>query len=432
MISPNLASSPAPSLSRRKPAPNASAVAASATAAAPPRPNPRVLAGAAILQIVPALRDDAIGHAAMDTAVALLQAGARTIIAGDDGPLVGELRALGGEFLPLRRESFNPVQLRSNARFLHDYVLTERIDVVHAHSAAAAWSALGAVHALPVWLVTSFPDRLIADTWLRRSYHGVLARGDRVIAPSSFISLAMIERYKIAPDRITVIPRAIDIAAFSPAAVLDARIGALRRAWGVLPEQRVVLVPGALTPENGQMTMIDAVRLIVGNGGGRNLVVVFAGDDRADRRHVRALHWRAGERAVDTLLRFVGPCADAPAALAAADIVAIPALQAPDSGAPAAQAQAMGRPTIVTAAGVLPEHVLFPPRMPEDLRTGWVVRPGNAAELAQALAAALALDRTAYAALGARARQFAEFMFSPRSVAEAVRGVYTSLLARDP
>ena len=45
--------------------------------------------------------------------------------------------------------------------------------------------------------------------------------------------------------------------------------------------------------------------------------------------------------------------------------------------------------------------------------------------------AALALDVTAYEALSARARQFAEFAFSPQSVAEAMRGVYTSLLARD-
>ena len=45
--------------------------------------------------------------------------------------------------------------------------------------------------------------------------------------------------------------------------------------------------------------------------------------------------------------------------------------------------------------------------------------------------AALALDVTAYEALGARARQFAEFMFSPQSGTAAVRGVYTSLLARD-
>jgi glycosyltransferase involved in cell wall biosynthesis len=91
----------------------------------------------------------------------------------------------------------------------------------------------------------------------------------------------------------------------------------------------------------------------------------------------------------------------------------------------------MGRPLITTTVGVLPENVLTPPRMKDELRTGWLVRPGNIGELARAIGAALALNVTAYEALGARARQFAEFMFSPQSVAEAIRGVYTSLLARD-
>jgi glycosyltransferase involved in cell wall biosynthesis len=109
----------------------------------------------------------------------------------------------------------------------------------------------------------------------------------------------------------------------------------------------------------------------------------------------------------------------------------VPSLQPPLSGRAAAEAQAVGRPVVTTAIGVLPENVLAPPRMREELRTGWVVRPGNVGELARAVGAALALQVTAYEALGARARQFAEFMFSPQSVAEAIRGVYTSLLARD-
>jgi hypothetical protein len=40
-----------------------------------------------------------------------------------------------------------------------------------------------------------------------------------VIAPSSYVSRAMIERYKFAGDRITVIPRTVDTALFGPAAV---------------------------------------------------------------------------------------------------------------------------------------------------------------------------------------------------------------------
>jgi hypothetical protein len=65
------------------------------------------------------------------------------------------------------------------------------------------------------------------------------------------------------------------------------------------------------------------------------------------------------------------------------------------------------------------------------LRTAWLVRPGYAGELARAVGSAQTLNITSYEALGASARQFAAFMFSPQSVAETIRGVYISLLARD-
>ncbi|HEY1312024.1 MAG TPA: glycosyltransferase [Pseudolabrys sp.] len=390
----------------------------------------RSLAGATILQLVPALRDDPAGHAAVDIALTLLQSGARAIVAGEGGPLVGELRAFGGEWLPMTTDTFNPLRIRGNAARLAGVIGGERIDIVHAQSAGAAWSALAATHRMPVFLVTSLPDRLSADFWPSTVFIKSLARGDRVIAPSSYVSRAMIERYKIPADRVTVIPRAIDTATFSPAAISADRIAALRRVWGILPDMRVVLVPGRIAPWNGQMSMIDAARLLVG-GGNRNIAFVFAGEDRGQARYARSLRRQARLHGIKTLCRFVGHCADMPAAYAVADVVVVPAREPPLTGRAVAEAQAMGRPVVATTVGVLPENVLCPPRMKDELRTGWLVRPGNVGELARATGAALALNVTSYEALGARARQFAEFMFSPQSVAEAIRGVYTSLLARD-
>jgi glycosyltransferase involved in cell wall biosynthesis len=80
---------------------------------------------------------------------------------------------------------------------------------------------------------------------------------------------------------------------------------------------------------------------------------------------------------------------------------------------------------------MLPEHVLVPPRMPEELRTGWVVAPADPIGLAHTIKLALELDATDYQAMAARAREFAEYMFSPESAAAATRAVYMSLLARD-
>lgn len=394
------------------------------------RPKARSLAGATILQLVPALRDDPAGQAAVDVALTLLQSGARAIVAGEDGPLVGELRAFGGEWLPMQTDTVNPLRIASNSRQMQKFIAGERIDIVHAQCAAAAWSALSATDRMPVFLVTSFPDRLMTAAWPRRLFQSSLARGDRVIAPTSYISRAMIERYKIPSDRITVVPRSLDTAKFSPAAVNVERVAALRRAWGVLPQMRVVLIPGRIAPWNGQLSMIDAARLMVA-GGDRNIAFIFVGEDRGQVRYRVALKRRAKEHGIDTLIRLVGHHADMPTALAAADVVVIPSQRPPLSGRAAVEAQALGRPVVATSVGALPESLLCPPRMRDELRTGWLVRPGNVGELARATTAALALDLTAHEALGARARQFAEFMFSPQSVAEAIRDVYTSLLARD-
>jgi glycosyltransferase involved in cell wall biosynthesis len=390
---------------------------------------PRSLAGATILQLVPALTDDPAAHAAVDIARTLIQSGARTIVAGDGGPLVGELQTFGAEWLPMTFASINLLRLRGNAAALTKIISAERVDIVHAHDAAAAWSALKAVRKQPVFLVTSFGDRLSGGRLASRLFSRALARGSRVIAPSSYISTTMVHRYGIPAERIAVIPRAIDTDTFNPAAISSGRIAALRRIWGVLPGMRVVVIAGRIAPWNGQMSALEAARLVAAQR--RDINFIFAGDDRAHPRYAAALRRRARTHAIDTLCRFIGHCADMPAAYAVADLIVVPTLRPPLSGRLAAQAQAVGRPVITTAVGMLPENVLAPPRMKEELRTGWVVRPGRSGELAAAMNAALALDRTAADALGARAREFAEFMFSPQSVAASIRDVYTSLLSRD-
>jgi glycosyltransferase involved in cell wall biosynthesis len=215
-----------------------------------------------------------------------------------------------------------------------------------------------------------------------------------------------------------VIPRPVDTATFSPDAGDDEGVAAVRNAWEIAPQMCVVLVPGPLAPRNGQMVMVEAARSL-GASGERNTVYVFAGDDRIEPRYAAELRRRA-QRTRSTL------CA-ASSAIAPTCQRHLP----PPTGSAAAEAQAMGRPVVVTAVGMLPENMLGPPRMPEGLRTGWLVRLGNVADLARATAAALSLNPTAYEARGARARQFVKFMFSPPRVAEAVRAVYTSLQARD-
>src|SRR5262245_44307293 len=84
--------------------------------------SPRTLAGATILQIVPALREEPVARTAVNVAHALLQSGARAMIAADDGPLVAELKAFGGEWVPLVNATANPFKLRSGTRMLEQLI----------------------------------------------------------------------------------------------------------------------------------------------------------------------------------------------------------------------------------------------------------------------------------------------------------------------
>ena len=292
---------------------------------------PRTLAGATILQIVPALRDDAIGRTAVEVAQSLLHAGARAIVAGEGGPLVVELRAFGGEWFPFASRGVNPLQLRRNARWLQDFARTERVDLIHAQTIGGAYSALAATKRLPVWLIAGLPDVPKLPTRQHAYYLRALHRADQLVAPSRFVVEDMSAPYGIAREKIVVIPRRVDTVQFNPAAVRPERVLAMRRAWRVRPGERVVALPGRFATWNGQLVLVDAARLLV-NGGWRGLRFVLVGDSRDQRRYVRAVRNRATAQGVEGLFRVINHCPDMPTALAAADVVVVPALEAPVLG----------------------------------------------------------------------------------------------------
>lgn len=390
----------------------------------------RTLANATILQIVPSLRDEPAARVAVEIACGLLQSGARALVAGGPGPLAGKLQTAGGEWIPLHNDTMNPLKLRRNAGMLERLVSAERIDVIHVHSAGAAWSALSATAHLPVWLVTSVPDVPPSSGWLRPFFSSALARGDRVVTSSSYLAGRVIERFQLPPERVAVVPRSVDTRLFDPASIDARRLAAFRAAARLHRNDRVILVPGCIRPANGHHLLVEAAAILADRGL-RGCAYVLAGDDQSHRPYVRSVMARINKLGLEPVFRITALFRDMPGALAASHLVVLPALESPTLGRAVVEAQAMARPVITTDVGVLPENLLAPPRMPDELRTGWVIRPGHAVELAGAIGTAMRLDDTDYQALAARARQFAQFMFSPESVVAATRAVYTALLARD-
>jgi glycosyltransferase involved in cell wall biosynthesis len=395
-----------------------------------PAQTPRTLANATILQIVPSLHDEPAARTAVEIAIGLMQSGARALVAGEPGPLAGKLQTAGGEWIPLINETMNPLRLRRNAALLAKLASAERIDIIHAHGAGAAWSALSATRRLPVWLVTALPDAPLASGRLKSFFSSATTRGDRVIATTSYAAQHAVERFGVSPERIAVVPRSVETRLFYPSTIDARRLAAFRSAARVHRGDKVILVPARITAAKGHHVLVEAAA-IAADRGLRGCIYVLVGDDQADRSYTRTLMARIKKLGLEPIFRISALFRDMPAALAASHLVVVPALKSPVTGRVVAEAQALARPVIATQIGILPEHVLAPPRMPDELRTGWLVRPGHPVELADAIGVAMHLDETAYQALAARARQYAQFMFSSESVVSATRAVYTGLLARD-
>ena len=128
--------------------------------------------------------------------------------------------------------SVNPLRLRRNARQLEQLIGQERIDIIHAYDAGAAWSARIAASQIAVWLVTTLPD-VPSYSGMRGRYASALAQGDRVIAPSNYSAVPIMERYGLRAEQITIVPRVIDTATYDPAAVSPSASDALRERWRV-------------------------------------------------------------------------------------------------------------------------------------------------------------------------------------------------------
>ncbi|MCB4820730.1 glycosyltransferase family 4 protein [Roseicella aerolata] len=365
-----------------------------------------------VLQVLPALVSGGVERGTLEIAEAIIRAGGRALVASAGGPLVAPLEALGARHITLPLRSKSPLGILRNAGALAGLVRAEGVRILHARSRAPAWSALLAAGRTGAHFVTTYHGTYNENFPGKRLYNSVMARGERVIAISSFIAGHIRERHGTGPERIRVIPRGVDPALFDPAAVAPARLEALRAAWQVLPGRPVILLPARLTRWKGQGVLVEAMTQVP-----EAVALLVGGGNEAFRAALRA---RIATLGLTDRVHLVGHAEDMPAALLLADIVVHASTDPEAFGRTVIEAQAMARPVIAADLGAPRETV-------QQGVTGWRVTPGDPAALAAALRAALEMPAEARAAIGARARAHVMTRYTTRAMQDATLDVYREL-----
>ena len=363
-----------------------------------------------VLQILPELNAGGVERTVLETTEALVAAGHGAHVLSNGGRLVPELEAMGGVHHPVNIGSKNILTVPWRIAGLRRLIAEQKIDIVHARSRAPAWPAMFASRAEKVPFVTTYHGIYNAGSALKRGYNSVMAKGDVVIANSNFTCDHIIREHGTNPDKITVIPRGVDMKLFDPRNISAQSIAAKRSLWGVPAGTKLVLLPGRLTSWKGQSVAIEALSHLP-----EDTHLVLLGDAQGRDAYVAALKTQAQSLNLTDRVHFSGHDTDVAAAYLAADIVICPSTDPEAFGRTAAEAQAMGRPVIASDHGGAVEVV-------DHGVTGWRTPPGDAKALANAIS--YAEDLTGMS--GARARIAAKY--SKTALQNAVLTVYKGII----
>jgi glycosyltransferase involved in cell wall biosynthesis len=283
-----------------------------------------------------------------------------------------------------------------------------RPDLVHLHSGRANW--LGGLAAwsldLPA-LTTRRMDRRVKRGLRTRLLYGRIAR--RAVAISPAVRECLLEG-GVEPERVRMIPSAVDAAALAPRRERDA----VRRAEGLADGAVCALALTALVPRKGLDVLLDALALPALRDAPLVLWIAGAGAARAE------LESRAAARGVAARVRFLGRRDDKADLLAACDLLVLPSRRE-GLGVAALEAMACGRPVVASRIGGLADAVA-------DERTGLLVRPEDPEALAAALSR-LASDAPLRARLGAAGPAHVASRFAAAQMCDAYARLYRELLA---
>lgn len=280
-----------------------------------------------------------------------------SVVVSKGGRLVARVEQAGGRHIALDLKSKNPLTYFIRAWKLRKILRAEQPDLVCVHSRVPAW--------LFVWA-----NRMLGLKWITYAhgansvsrYSAVMTKGDLVIVPSKFLADYLKANYKIADEKIRVIPNPVDTERFDPEKLDQVFIAEKRREWGVRNGDHVQMAVGRITPVKGLEGLIKEFQVpsFRAQASGRKFVIV-GGADNHHQKYLSSLKALASSLNLSTSqlsqpsqpsqppsVIFAGPQEKIPECIAIADEIVSGNTTKPETfGLSVVEAYAMNKPVRV-------------------------------------------------------------------------------------
>jgi len=370
-----------------------------------------------ILQVLPRLRSGGVERGTIEIATAIVRSGGQALVASEGGTMLPSLAYAGATHITLPLASKNPFIIWQNSAKLTKIINDYGVDLVHARSRAPAWSAYLAAKHTNKPFVTTFHGIYGLKPSPKKYYNEVMTKGDRVIAVSNFVARHIEENYAIDKAKLRVIHRGVDLEVFSPELVNSQRIADLVTNWRLPDDVPIILMPGRITRWKGQHILVEALAKLPH----RKFFCLLLGDDMGHPDYRKEVEAQIVKLGLEGNIRVVGHTQAMSESYMLADIVLSPAIEPEAFGRVPVEAQAMGKIVISTNHGGACETI-------SNGETGFLVKPNDAADLAQAIENVLNMSAQEKEIIGKQAIESVRKNFSADIMRSKTLDVYRELL----
>lgn len=297
-----------------------------------------------IVQLLPELNEGGVERGTMELSRELIKLGHESIVISAGGKLAGQIQKDGGTHITFDVCSKNPftapvrmVQLRKILRELNP-------DVLHARSRVPAWLTYLANKKLYIPFVTTVHGFNSVSF-----YSAIMTKGDHVICVSGSIKAYIQKHYHTLEEKITVIPRGIDLEKFNPKNI-DAEFTGVFSEEYSLNDKFVVTSVGRITQLKDLETFISSIAVLKKNHA--NIVGLIVGGVRVDKQdYFHSLELLVKELGLDDNIVFTGSQSKVAEIYALSDVVVSSSKKPESFGRSVAEALALNTPVVATGHG---------------------------------------------------------------------------------
>jgi len=297
-----------------------------------------------IVQLLPELNEGGVERGTMELSRELVKLGHESIVISAGGKLQEQIEKDGGKHITFDLCSKNPFTAPSRIIKLRKLLKELQPDILHVRSRVPAWLTYLANKKSGIPFVTTVHGFNSVS-----SYSKIMSMGDKVICVSGAIKSYIQKHYQTEEEKITVIPRGIDLEEFNSENLDKEFIKDFKKEYS-LDNKHIITTVGRITQLKDHQTFIRAIASVKQNS--VTVVGLIVGGVREDKQeYSHSLESLVKELGLEDNIIFTGSQSKVAEIYVLSDVVVSSSKKPESFGRSVAEALALNTPVVATDHG---------------------------------------------------------------------------------